>query len=225
MLKRARASPGMRLTTALPMSIEVNSRFDGPKLLRALVERLGHQGAHQGHKAAHRIVGAFRIGDVALFAADHECAVERTPAADLDGVTDGGGIARLAQHTMVEFLAALGRPLQELDGTVPADALLVAGDEEGDRAFGVPPRVARWSSAAAMVTGDPAFMSTAPRPNSVSPRTLSLTTSAANGGWLQLASSPGGTTSVWPAKTILPAHGCRAGIRGCRSAPIRVPRR
>ena len=31
MLKRARASAGMRLTVLLPISIEVNSRFDGPK--------------------------------------------------------------------------------------------------------------------------------------------------------------------------------------------------
>ena len=31
MLKRARASPGMRLTTGLPISIEVNSRFEAVK--------------------------------------------------------------------------------------------------------------------------------------------------------------------------------------------------
>ncbi len=34
---------------------------------------------------------------------------------------------------MVEGSAALGRPLQELDGSVDRDALLVAGDEKGDR--------------------------------------------------------------------------------------------
>jgi hypothetical protein len=32
MLKRARASPGIRFTVGLPMSIEVNSRFDGSNL-------------------------------------------------------------------------------------------------------------------------------------------------------------------------------------------------
>jgi hypothetical protein len=72
---------------------------------------------------------------VALLAGDHERAVERAAPADLDGVADRGGIARLAEDAMVEALAALGRPLQELDRAVDGDALLVAGDQERDRAF------------------------------------------------------------------------------------------
>src|SRR5262249_54837585 len=42
----------------------------------------------------------------------------------------------------------------------------------------------------------PPFMSTAPRPYNSSPAI-----SAENGGYFQAFSSPGGTTSVWPAKT------------------------
>ena len=38
---------------------------------------------------------------------------------------------------MIEPLAALGRPLQELHGAVDRDALFVAGDQERDRALGL----------------------------------------------------------------------------------------
>ena len=88
MLKRARASPGMRLTVLLPTSIEVNSRFDGCELRAALVERLALQRLDQLHQAADRIVGALRIGDVALLAGDDQMAVERAAPADLDGVAE-----------------------------------------------------------------------------------------------------------------------------------------
>ena len=86
MLKRARASPGIKFTVGLPMSIEVNSRFDGSNLRAARLERLVHQRAHQLDQAAHRIVGAVRIGDVALLAGDDQHAVLRAAAAELDGV-------------------------------------------------------------------------------------------------------------------------------------------
>ena len=36
---------------------------------------------------------------------------------------------------MVEFLAAPGAPLQQLDGAVDGNGFLVAGDQERDRAF------------------------------------------------------------------------------------------
>ena len=46
------------------------------------------------------------------------------------------GAGRLAEDAVVEFFAALGGPLQELDGAVDGDAFLVAGDQERDRALG-----------------------------------------------------------------------------------------
>ena len=60
-------------------------------------------------------------------------AVERAAAADLDGVAEFVDVARLAEQAMVEFLAALGSPFQQLRRAVDGDALFVAGDEEGDR--------------------------------------------------------------------------------------------
>ena len=135
MLKRARASAGMRLTVLLPISIEVNSRFDGPKCARAVVERLGVDRADQRHEPAHRIVGQFRIRDVALRAGDDQRAVLRAAPADLDHVAERLRVGRLAQNAVIEFFAARGRPLQQLDGAVDRDAFLVAGDQERDRAF------------------------------------------------------------------------------------------
>ena len=94
------------------MSIEVNSRFDGSNLCAAVVERLVHQRAHQLDQPAHRVVGAVRIGDVAHLAGDDQHAVLRAAAAELDGVAELVDVARLAQHAMVEFFAALRRPFQ-----------------------------------------------------------------------------------------------------------------
>ena len=81
---------------------------------------------------------------MALLAGDDQMAVERAAAADLDGVAERFDIARLAQDAVIEFLAALGRPLQQLGRAVDRDAFLVAGDQERDRAlFGLPPLAAR----------------------------------------------------------------------------------
>src|SRR6185312_10364876 len=56
---------------------------------------------------------------------------------DLDAVAERLDIAGLAEHAMVEFLAAFGAPFQELDGAVDGDVLLVACDQERDRTFGL----------------------------------------------------------------------------------------
>ena len=84
----------------------------GRELRAAGVERLGLQRRDQRHQPADRIVGALRIGDMALPAGHDQVAVERAAAADLDGVAELFVIARLAQNAVVEFFAALGRPLQ-----------------------------------------------------------------------------------------------------------------
>jgi hypothetical protein len=56
-------------------------------------------------------------------------------AADLDHIAELFRVGRLAEKAMIEGLAACGGPLQQLDGAVDRDALLVAGDEERDRPF------------------------------------------------------------------------------------------
>ena len=84
---------------------------------------------------AHRIVGAVRIGDVALLAGDDQRAVQRAAAADLDA-------CRRARRHCSARRARSGRtsrrappPIQQLDGAVDGDAFLVAGDQERDRAL------------------------------------------------------------------------------------------
>src|SRR3984893_11436227 len=76
-----------------------------------------------------------RIGDVALETIDIERAGQRAAAADLDAIAELFEIGGLAEHAVVEFLAARRRPLQQLDGAVDGDVFLVAGDQERDRAF------------------------------------------------------------------------------------------
>ena len=72
---------------------------------------------------------------MALDAVDIERARQRAAAADLDAVAERLDIAGLAEHAMVEFLAARRDPLQQLDGAVDGNRFLVAGDQERDRAF------------------------------------------------------------------------------------------
>ena len=67
--------------------------------------------------------------------------------------------------------------------------------------FGLPSLAARYSSTAATLQAMPPFMSTAPRPY----RKPSLT-SPENAPWVQALSSPGGTTSVCPAKVMCGAE-------------------
>ncbi len=219
MLKRARASPGMRLTVGLPMSIEVNSRFDGSNLCAALVERLVHQRAHQLDEAAHRIVGAVRIGDVALLAGDDQHAVLRAAAADLDGVAELVDVARLAQHAMVELFAARGRPFQELGGAVDRDAFLVAGDQERDRALRLAAVRGEMIERRRDLAGDRALhvdgaAAVQHAVGDVARERRDATSALA---------SPGGTTSVWPANIRCGAP-CRCGRRGSRRRRCRARR-
>ena len=74
---------------------------------------------------------------MALHAVDMERAGLRAAAADLDAVAEHFDIRRLAEHAMIEFLAALRAPLQQLDGAVDRNVLFVAGDQKRDRAFGL----------------------------------------------------------------------------------------
>ena len=71
-------------------------------------------------------------------------AVLRAAPADLDGVAQRFAVARLAQNAVIELFAVLRRPVEQLGRAVDGDALLVAGDQERDRAFLVlPPFAAR----------------------------------------------------------------------------------
>ena len=72
---------------------------------------------------------------MALCAVDNKRAGLRAAAADLDAVADLLDIARLAEHAVIEFLATLRRPFQQLDGAVDRDVFFVAGDQERDRAL------------------------------------------------------------------------------------------
>ena len=85
-------------------------------MVAALVERLVHQRGHQLDQPAHRIVGALRIGDVALLAGHDQHAVLRAAAAELDGVAKLGDVAGLAEDAVLELFAALGRPFKQLEG-------------------------------------------------------------------------------------------------------------
>ena len=134
-------------------------------------------------------------------------AVERAAPADLDHVAESLRIGRLADDAMVEFFAAARPASQHLDGAVDGGAFLVAGDEKADRALFGAPCLAIQAKAAAAKAAMPPFMSAAPRPK-ISPSMIS----PAKGSTRHWAGSPGGTTSVWPAKSRNGAVVADAGV-------------
>ena len=89
-------------------------------------------------------------------------------------------------------LAARFQPGQHFGGAVDGGAFLVAGDEQADRAFGR--AIRQHAPAAATKAAMADFMSAAPRP-------YSMPSSIVGGeGIVPPSLSPGGTTSLWPAK-------------------------
>ena len=166
----------------------------GRELRAAVVERLGLQRGDQRHQPADRIVRPLRIGDMALLAGHDQVAVERAAPADLDGVAELFLVARLAQNAVVEFLAALGRPLQQLGRAVDRDAFLVAGDQERDRALWLAVMVAEMIEHGGQRAGDAAL-----HVDRAAAVKLAVGHLAGERRMRPGLSSPGGTTSVWPA--------------------------
>src|SRR5712672_396487 len=107
------------------------------ELRAAMIERLVAERHDQRRYIRYRVRCALRIGDVALGAIDVKRARQRTAAANLDAIAERFDIAGLAQHAVVEFLAARRDPLQQLDGAVDGEVFLVAGEQKRDRTLAV----------------------------------------------------------------------------------------
>ena len=81
------------------------------------------------------IVGALRIGDVALRAVDNQFSSERSTPADLDRIAKRFRIRRLADEAMIEMFALFSGPLQQFRRAVDGGTFLVAGDQQPDRSL------------------------------------------------------------------------------------------
>ncbi len=75
-----------------------------------------------------------RVGDMALSAMKRQASGQRAASSVLDRVAERFDAGRLADDAMVEARAPVERPADELDRAVDRRPLLVAGDEEADRA-------------------------------------------------------------------------------------------
>src|SRR5208282_1126962 len=151
----------------------------------ALVER-GEQRRENGGERPDRIVGDVRVGDMALAAVQDEPPGQRSAPAVLDRVAERLDAGRLADDTMIEAFASGERPADQLDRAIDGRAFLVAGDEEADR----PPKCPPGDEAQGGRRGrrEPALH-------------IAGAASPENGPNRQADPSPGGTTSVCPAKT------------------------
>ncbi len=128
--RRARNDVGGGIADIDGRDLQIGRR----KALIAAIDRLGEQAprasrgadARRCRRDADRRCGPGRR--------DGEEAVEAAAPADLDHVAELLGAGRLADDAGIERLAALRHPVEELARAVDRRGLLVAGDEEADRA-------------------------------------------------------------------------------------------
>ncbi len=80
------------------------------------------------------VVGAVRVGDVALGAVHGDFGVQAAAAADLDHVAEAHRAGRLADDAEVGDVPVLLHPWQDTDCAIGCHAFLVAGDEQADGA-------------------------------------------------------------------------------------------
>ena len=104
-------------------------------MLRASVEFVPRKRGGDARERRQRIMRALGISDMPLLAARENLAVERAATADFHHVAERVDIGGFADDAVIETLAPLPRPVEQLRRAVDRGAFLVAGDEEGNRAL------------------------------------------------------------------------------------------
>ena len=212
----------MTLVAGLPTSTVVTSRFDGSKCSRAAVERRRHQRGRAARPC--REPGCRRVADRRRAPACRSTMMRPVSAAapaDLDRVAQRVRVGRLADEAVVEALAARLRPVEQLDGAVDGGPFLVAGDQEGRSSRRRPAAVrATIGRAPPRRSRDAAL-----HVDGAAPVEHAVGDLAGKGRVCPPASSPGGTTSVWPAKTSCGRARPDRGRRGSRRPACPAPRR
>ena len=107
-------------------------------MLRAGIQRLGHQPVQHGDDAVCGIVGQMRVADMPLLAPGFQGHRQGASAADLGRVAERLYAGRLADDAAIEVVALCRRPAEQLDGAIDRGAFLVTRDEEADRALRPP---------------------------------------------------------------------------------------
>ena len=118
--------------------VDVRALPCGGRKVRVAAIPLGCRelGQRRGQRV-NRVAREIGIRDVALHALDGQRAGERAAPAVLDHVAQGAHRRRLADHAVVEALAARGQALDDLHRAVGGRTFLVGRDEQRDRAAGV----------------------------------------------------------------------------------------
>ena len=139
-LKRAFSSPGITFGAPVP-AVQV-ADLEGRRLemLGAGIPGARRQFDQRGRDAMDRIVGAIRVRDVALDAVHREASRQRAAPADADRVAEAALAGRLADHAVVDALAARPQRLDDPARAVDGRAFLVARDQECDRSLECPAR-------------------------------------------------------------------------------------
>ncbi len=171
------------------------------------IERRGGQRRQRAHQPVHRVVGALRIGDVALRAVHGDLGVQAAAPADLDHVAEPapGRSARRPGRNPGSGRAPPSSPARARCRRPPS-AFLVAGDQQADRAARGRAPAARCCAHGGDEGGDARPSCRRRRGRTARRRAPRRRTDRR-----RQAPSPGGTTSVWPAKQKCGAAGAEAG--------------
>ncbi len=104
------------------------------ELRGALIQPRARKLAQSRDERMHGIIRAVRVGHMALRAEHFYRCVQAAAPPDLDHLAQKAGICRLAHQTKIRDLTVFRHPLQDTDGAVQGRPLLVAGDQQADRA-------------------------------------------------------------------------------------------
>ena len=195
MLSLATAYPGMTFDRRVGHRDDGHLQVGRLEICRSLIELCRRQAIDDAGELRHRIVGDLRIGRMSLLAVDDEFDIERAAPADPDFVAEGLRVRRLADEAGIDHLVARLQPVEHLHRAVDRRPFFIARDQERQRAA--------WQAAIVMNVferrGDErrdAYPSCRRRRGHRADRRGFR---RANGGTVQAASSPAGTTSVCPA--------------------------
>ncbi len=106
----------------------------GLKMLVAAIPGSRREFGQRGRHGMHRVVGELRVGNMPLNSVHRETPAQAAAPADFDGVAEGALARRLSDQAPVDGLVALAQRLHHAARAVDRRALLVAGDQECDRA-------------------------------------------------------------------------------------------
>ena len=108
--------------------------------IAAIVQSLGGQPIQNAHQPMHRIIGAFRIGGMALNTMHRDMRGHGTAPADFQRIAQRHLGCGFTHQRHVGDLIIIGHPFQHFGGAIDGRPFLIARDQQADAALMIRPQ-------------------------------------------------------------------------------------